>query len=53
MWYGLKIGLSYQESHGLPLGELMDLISIEKVRHEGAKLKESEEDEFFNLLERR
>ena len=53
MWYGLKIGLTYAQAWGIPYGELYDLISIEQIKHEGAKLKESEEDEFFALLERR
>jgi hypothetical protein len=34
----------------VPLGELLDLIAIEQVKHEGAKVKRSEEEEFFELL---
>lgn len=35
------------------MGELLDLIAIEQVKHEGARLKQKEadeEDEFFALL---
>ena len=53
LWYGLKIGLSYREAHALPLGELLDLISVEQIKHEGAKLQQSAEDDFWALLERR
>lgn len=53
MWYGLKIGLTYQQTWSIPFGELSDLVSIEQLKHEGAKLKETEEDAFFRLLERR
>lgn len=53
IWYGLTIGLSYGETLDLPAGELLDLIAIEQVKHEGAKLKQDEEDDFFELLKRR
>ena len=53
LWYGLKIGLSYREAHALPLGELLDLISIEQIKHEGAKLQKNAEDEFWEMLNRR
>lgn len=33
------MGLTYNETLDLPLGELRDLIAIEQVKHEGAKLK--------------
>lgn len=53
IWYGLHIGLSYQDTLDLPFGELLDLISVEQVKREGAKLRETEEAEFFDLLNRR
>lgn len=53
LWYGLKIGLSYREAHAMPLGELLDLISVEQIKHEGAKLQQSAEDDFWAMLERR
>ena len=31
----------------------MDLIAVEQIKHEGKKLLRSEEDEFFELLNRR
>lgn len=53
MWYGMKIGMSYKLTYALPHGELMDLIAIEQIKHEGAKLRRSEEEEFFEILNRR
>lgn len=53
LWYGLKVGLSYQTSLALPYGQLLDLVAIEQIKHEGAKLKKNDEDEFWELLERR
>lgn len=53
LWYGLRVGLSYRETHAVPLGELMDLASVEQVKNEGAKLALTEEEEFFELLKRR
>lgn len=53
VWYGLKMGLSYQETLDLPYGELSDLVAIEQIKNEGAKLKAAdyeEQDEFFDLL---
>lgn len=49
MWYGLKIGLTYQETLELPYGELLDLIAVEQIKHEGVKLKPKED--FWDLLE--
>ena len=40
----------------LPLGELRDLVAIEQIKHDGARLKHSAgdgEEEFFALLNRR
>lgn len=37
----------------MPFGELLDLIAIEQIKHEGARLQQTEEDEFFELLKRR
>lgn len=39
MWYGLRIGLSYQQTLDLPFGELLTLIAIEQIKVEGAKQK--------------
>lgn len=49
----MKIGLTRDESLSVPLGELLDLIAVEQIKNEGAKLKENETDEFFALLNRR
>ena len=39
------MGLTYSETLDLPLGELRDLIAIEQVKHEGAKLKYTSADD--------
>ena len=53
MWYGLKIGLERSDILKLPYAEMLDLIAIEQIKHEGAKLKKTtkqEQEEFFDLL---
>lgn len=39
------MGLSYAQALDLPLGELLDLIAVEQVKHEGVKLKTWVDDE--------
>jgi len=39
LYYALKIGLTVDEFLWLDYGMFMDLVSIEKIRHEGAKIK--------------
>ena len=34
IWYGLKIGLTYDQALDIPVGELMDYVAIEQVKHE-------------------
>lgn len=49
----MKIGLSYAAVYALPFGELCDLIAVEQIRNEGAKMKKSkmqEEAEFWRLM---
>ncbi len=53
LWYGMNIGLSREETLSIPFSQLLDLIAIEQIKHEGAtaKLSEQEEDaEVFRLL---
>lgn len=53
LWYGLRIGLSYDTAMNLPFGQLADLIAMEQIRNEGAKRKKSrraEENEFWRLM---
>ena len=48
--------MTYDQANDIPIGELLDYVSIEQAKHEGAKLKQSfetEEDEFYELLKRR
>lgn len=53
IWYGLRIGLTLNETYDMRIGELQDLIAIEQIKCEdftqGRKLK-SEQEEFFELL---
>ena len=52
LWYGLRIGLSYDMAMCLPFGELADLIAMEQIRNEGAKKKKSrkaEENSSFGM----
>ena len=37
MWYGLKIGLDYNTVLDIPFRQLRNLISIEQIKHEGAR----------------
>lgn len=55
IWYGLRIGIPYRLVWQMPFGELCDLIAIEQIKTEGAKLKhikteEEEREEFFEIL---
>ena len=45
MWYALSMGLTYDRALDLPLGELLTLIAIEQIKHEGAKLAGENDDE--------
>ena len=38
MWFGLRIGLNYQQTHDIPFGELLDLIAIEQIKRGEANL---------------
>lgn len=53
LWYGYKIGLSRTDILDIPFGELLDLIAVEQIKHEGRKLKKNavrENEEFLELL---
>ena len=50
IWYGLKIGLTYIQTLYILFGMLCDLIAIEQLKHEGAKIKKTDEDEFLELM---
>ena len=50
----MKIGLSYATAYALPFGELCDLIAVEQLRNDGAKMKKSkvqEDAEFWRLMD--
>jgi len=40
----MRLGLRYQDALSLPHGELLDLIAVEQVKHEGFRLVEAEPD---------
>ena len=53
-WYGLHMGLTYDETMSLPLTELMDLISVQQIKAEGCNYKkpmtnDEELDAIFKL----
>lgn len=57
IWYGLKIGLSYEWIYTMPFGELCDLIAVEQIKQEGAKRRHTAEEteaaetaEFWRLM---
>lgn len=41
----MKVGLSREETLCIPFGELLDLIAIEQIKHEGATLRRALSDE--------
>ena len=53
----MKVGLSRRETLAIPFSELLDLIAIEQIKHEGAtlgktKTEASEERDFWALMNR-
>lgn len=45
MWYALSLGIGYDRALDLPFGELLTLIAIEQIKHEGAKPAGGETDD--------
>ena len=45
------MGFTFEETLDMPFGDLKTYIAIERIKNEGAKEKQSEEDEFFDLLD--
>lgn len=39
LWYGLRIGLNYEEALDIPYGTLLSLIAAERIGAEGWKYK--------------
>ena len=35
MWYGLRVGLTYEQALDIPYGELLDFMAIERIKAEG------------------
>ena len=46
----MHIGLTYDETMCLPLGDLLTLIAIEQIKVEGAH--EKNDEDFWSLMER-
>ena len=53
MWYLLKMGLPYQNALDLPHGETLDLIAVDQVKNSGFIPKAKDNDDFWELLEKR
>lgn len=45
LWYGMAIGMSRDETLDIPYGELLDMIAIQQIKCEGAKLRRTMSDE--------
>ncbi|HIS65153.1 MAG TPA: hypothetical protein IAA83_07275 [Candidatus Avoscillospira avistercoris] len=43
-YYGLALGLSYEETQAIRYGELLDLIACYQIKREGAKTKTRRDD---------
>lgn len=41
MWYGLEMGLTYDQAMDLPISIIYDLISINQIKKEGYRYKQS------------
>lgn len=41
------MGLNYEQTHALPVGELMDLIAIHQIQNGAAKLRQDVDDEYI------
>ena len=48
IWYGLHLGLTYEQTHIIPVGELMDLITIDQIKSGNLKLREYADD--FDII---
>lgn len=45
MWYGMRVGLTYDQALDIPFGELLDYVAIEQIKTEGARRKKVLTDE--------
>lgn len=53
LWYALRVGLSKEEALDSRMGELIDLMRIEQIKHEGARLRRPEtEGEHYHFIAR-
>lgn len=52
MWYGLKMGLSYEVAQEIPLSQLLDLISVHQIKEEGFRYQKpmNDEEELQSIL---
>ncbi len=50
MFYGLRIGLTYEEALDMPLPLLLDLIACKQIKDEGFELKEYDNDDLMSIL---
>lgn len=45
IWWGLALGLTYQQAHDIPVGELLDLIRVDGIQHGRIKAQIALDDE--------
>jgi len=45
LWYGMRVGLTYEQALDLPLGELLDFVAIEQIKAEGFRRRRVLTDE--------
>ena len=54
MWWGLRIGLPYDLVLELPIGELADLIAVERIQRGDLKPKTADDEgAFWALMDRK
>jgi len=50
LYYGLKIGLTYDEAMTIPHPLLLDLIACEQIKNEGFEQKTFDNSDFMSIL---
>ena len=51
MWYGLEMGLSFDETMTLPLSLLYDLIAVNQIKKEGYRYRQTVADGQAELVQ--
>ena len=45
MWYGMAVGLTYDQALDIPFGELLDYVAIEQIKREGFRQRRTLSDD--------